>query len=150
MTGNNFKEKKVVSLIFMQFWSRSHLNKLDRLTPQDVYWIISYKEELSESTNPVFVFLKICCLFWNLICSRRILIGNRNRQNNFQLFEDKPIHFCGKISEIVNFNTYFIYVYLFISYQNCITIFVYSWMQNSTMVSVSTVQPSLNQEFLCT
>ena len=38
MTGNNFKEKKVVPLIFTQFWSRSHLNKLDRLTPQDVYY----------------------------------------------------------------------------------------------------------------
>ena len=29
MTGNNFKEKKVVPLIFTQFWSRSHLSKLD-------------------------------------------------------------------------------------------------------------------------
>ena len=37
MRGNNFKEKKVVPLIFTQFWIRSHLNKLDRLTPQDVY-----------------------------------------------------------------------------------------------------------------
>ena len=36
MRGNNFKEKKVVPLIFMQFWIRSHLNQLDRLTPQDV------------------------------------------------------------------------------------------------------------------
>ena len=37
MRGNNFKEKKVIPLIFTQFWIRSHLNKLDRLTPQDVY-----------------------------------------------------------------------------------------------------------------
>ena len=33
MRGNNFKEKKVVPLIFTQFWIRSHLNQLDRLTP---------------------------------------------------------------------------------------------------------------------
>ena len=39
MRGNNFKEKKVVPLIFTQFWIRSHLNKLDRLTPQDVYYV---------------------------------------------------------------------------------------------------------------
>ena len=49
MTGNNFKEKKVVPLIFTQFWSRSHLNKLDQLTPQDVYytpytWLIRLTE----------------------------------------------------------------------------------------------------------
>ena len=25
--------------IFMQFWSRSHLNKLDQLTPQDFYYL---------------------------------------------------------------------------------------------------------------
>ena len=36
MEGNNFK-KKVVPLIFTQFWIISHLNKLDRLTPQDIY-----------------------------------------------------------------------------------------------------------------
>ena len=36
MTWNNFKEKKAALLIFMQFWSRSHMNKLDWLTPQDV------------------------------------------------------------------------------------------------------------------
>ena len=41
MTGNNFKEKKGFSLIFKQFWSRSHLSKLDRLTPQDVYCILT-------------------------------------------------------------------------------------------------------------
>ena len=37
MTGNNFKEKKVVPLIFRQLHSRSHLILLDRLTPKDVY-----------------------------------------------------------------------------------------------------------------
>jgi hypothetical protein len=42
MRGNNFKEKKVVPLIFMQFWNRSHLNQLDRLTPQD--WDAYYIE----------------------------------------------------------------------------------------------------------
>ena len=36
MRGNNFKEKKVIPLIFTEFWIRSHLNKLDRLTPQEV------------------------------------------------------------------------------------------------------------------
>ena len=30
------KRKKVVPLIFTQFWIRSHLNKLDRLISQDV------------------------------------------------------------------------------------------------------------------
>ena len=35
--GNNFKEKKVVPLIFTQFWTRSHLNNLDPLTSQDIY-----------------------------------------------------------------------------------------------------------------
>ena len=42
MTGNNFKEKKVVPLIFIQFWSRSHLNKLDLLTQQDVYYLLTF------------------------------------------------------------------------------------------------------------
>ena len=37
-----FQKKKVVSLIFTQFWSRSHLSKLDRLTPQDVYYRVYY------------------------------------------------------------------------------------------------------------
>ena len=36
MPGNDFEENKVVSLIFKQFWSKSHLILLDRLTPQDV------------------------------------------------------------------------------------------------------------------
>ena len=36
MRGNNFKEKKVIPFIFTQFRIRSHLNKIDRLTPQDV------------------------------------------------------------------------------------------------------------------
>ena len=39
MRGNNFKEKKVVPLTFPQFWVTSHLNKLDWLTPQDVYCV---------------------------------------------------------------------------------------------------------------
>ena len=39
MRGNDLEETKVVPLIFKQFWSRSHLNKLDRLTPQDVYYL---------------------------------------------------------------------------------------------------------------
>ena len=32
MIGNNFKKKKVVPLIFTQFWISSHLNKLNWLT----------------------------------------------------------------------------------------------------------------------
>ena len=36
MRGNNFEENKVIPSIFMQIWSRSHLNKLDWLAPQDV------------------------------------------------------------------------------------------------------------------
>ena len=41
MRGNNIKEKKVVSLIFTTFWIRSYLNKLDWLTPQDIYYLAS-------------------------------------------------------------------------------------------------------------
>ena len=41
MRGNDFEENKVVLLIFTKFWCRSHLNKLDRLTPQDVYCILT-------------------------------------------------------------------------------------------------------------
>ena len=37
MRGHDLEENKVVPLIFKQFWSRSHLNNLDWLTPQDVY-----------------------------------------------------------------------------------------------------------------
>ena len=40
MRGNDFEVNKVVPLIFKQFWSRSDLNKLDWLTPQDVYYIV--------------------------------------------------------------------------------------------------------------
>ena len=40
MSGNSFKEKKVIPLIFTLFWIRSHLNKLDCLTPQDVYCVM--------------------------------------------------------------------------------------------------------------
>ena len=36
MRGNDFEENKVVPSIFMQLWSRNHVNKLDRLTPQAV------------------------------------------------------------------------------------------------------------------
>ena len=39
MRGNDFEEKNAVPLIFKQFWSRSYLNKFDRLTPQDIYYI---------------------------------------------------------------------------------------------------------------
>ena len=39
MRGNDFEENKVIPLIFKQFWSRSHVSKLDRLTPQDVYHV---------------------------------------------------------------------------------------------------------------
>ena len=35
MRKNDFEENKVIQLIFKQFWSRNHRNKLDRLTPQD-------------------------------------------------------------------------------------------------------------------
>ena len=42
MRGNYFEENKVVPSIFMQFRSRNHMNKLDSLTPQDVYKIHMY------------------------------------------------------------------------------------------------------------
>ena len=41
MIGNDWEENKVILLIIKQFWSRSHLSKLDRLTPQDVYYLIA-------------------------------------------------------------------------------------------------------------
>ena len=36
MRGNDFEENKVIPLIFKQFWSSSHLSKLDWLIPQDI------------------------------------------------------------------------------------------------------------------
>ena len=35
------KKLILLLLIFMQFWSESHLNKLDRLTPQDVWNLLT-------------------------------------------------------------------------------------------------------------
>ena len=52
MRGTYFEESKVVSLVFKQFWSRSHLNKLDWLTPQDVYYTCSTEKPPSE-TDPL-------------------------------------------------------------------------------------------------
>ena len=54
MRGNNFKQKKFVPLIFTQFWIRSHLNKLDRLTPQDAYCIM-----ISRNDNNIMI---LCCV----------------------------------------------------------------------------------------
>ena len=44
MKGNDFKENKVIPLIFKQFWSRSHLNKLDRLPHKtsNMYIVCTY------------------------------------------------------------------------------------------------------------
>ena len=53
MTGNNFKENKGVLLIFMQFWSRSHLILLDWLTH-------------TTSTTQVPLWAKISDLIWKL------------------------------------------------------------------------------------
>ena len=39
-----FQRKEIVSLIFTQFWSRSHLSKLDQLTPQDVYYLCTWTD----------------------------------------------------------------------------------------------------------
>ena len=64
MTGNNFKEKKAVPFIFTQFWSRSHLNKLDRLTPQDVYCVLT----ISSSIIGIIV-VSISSSFSNLVSS---------------------------------------------------------------------------------
>ena len=35
--GDKENKNKVVTLIFMKFWSRNNLDKLDRLTPKDNY-----------------------------------------------------------------------------------------------------------------
>ena len=42
MRRNDFVKNKVQPSIFMNLWSRNHLNKLDWLTPQDLYYIVSY------------------------------------------------------------------------------------------------------------
>ena len=55
MRGNNFKEKKVVPLIFTQFWIRTHLNQLDPLTPQDAYYVgVLYWTALSVKFLPSY------------------------------------------------------------------------------------------------
>ena len=51
MRGNDFEGNKVYPLIFKQFQSRSHLSKLDRLTPQDVQAKAAIKSELSHLCN---------------------------------------------------------------------------------------------------
>ena len=55
MRGNDFEENKVIPLIFKQFWSRSHLSKLDRLTPQDVYYMGTTIYLMSTSVLDVIV-----------------------------------------------------------------------------------------------
>ena len=47
MRENDFEENKVVPLIFKQFSSRSHLMKLDRLTPQDVSRSVNFESKFS-------------------------------------------------------------------------------------------------------
>ena len=74
MTGNNFKEKKAISLIFMQIWSRSHLNKLDWLTPQDVYYIWNFGVVLmitlissQKSPTPNISVASVFTIFWRIL-----------------------------------------------------------------------------------
>ena len=71
MRGNKFKEKKVVPLIFTQFWIRSHLNQIDRLTPQDVTTFQDRK------TNLFVQIFKITKLLGQL-CFRACLFGKSN------------------------------------------------------------------------
>ena len=76
MKGNNFKGKKVVLLIFIQFWIRSHLNQLDRLTPQDIYYvyvIFTYLQknignQVKSNTGCINIryILVLTYLFWHL------------------------------------------------------------------------------------
>ena len=73
MRGNNFKEKKVVPLIFTQFWIRSHLNQLDRLTPQDVYiTTCSFDFDISGSSLQctVSLFFQYQITTWSAIAPR--------------------------------------------------------------------------------
>ena len=49
MKGHDFEENKVVPLISKQFLNRSHLNKLDQLTPQDIHYISTYLYAFSSS-----------------------------------------------------------------------------------------------------
>ena len=62
MAGNNFKEKKVISLIFMQFWSRSHFNKLDWLTPQAICYKLVYIQLLPAKTPRETSFVPLLLL----------------------------------------------------------------------------------------
>ena len=55
MRENDFEEIKVIPLIFKQFWSRSHLSKFDRLTPQDVYYMGTTIYLMSTSVLDVIV-----------------------------------------------------------------------------------------------
>ena len=59
MRGNIFKEKKVILLIFMQFCIRSHLNQLDPLTPQDIYYLWMHMPFLDECVTFGWI-----CHFW--------------------------------------------------------------------------------------
>ena len=60
MRRNNFKEKKGIPLLFKQFWIRSYLNKLDRLTPQDVYvYCLIYRLSQNSSLNRAMAFMYV-------------------------------------------------------------------------------------------
>ena len=91
MRGNNFKEKKVIPLIFTQFWIRSHLNQLVRLTPQDVYHlstgyvIVKCKSNLTQTDrNMPFRFC------WNVVfnyCKLFVDIPYAHLYNRFVYFQ---------------------------------------------------------------
>ena len=115
MRGNNFKEKKVVPLIFTHYWIRSHLNKLDRLTPKDVYYLTnqwlthkkynhfslaSYikskcpgnfyvcKSNLTTKVAPANCKF-VLCIKWSMCCQnfyKLVLLQDRQTQDTFPGF----------------------------------------------------------------
>ena len=101
MRGNDFEENKVIPLSFKQFLNRSHLNKLDRLTTQDVYCVVFavvvynlpkyFERQITFKNNFKNFNLLLCNYFtsfiWNmfpwfdLICSIYLFV--QKRLNNF-------------------------------------------------------------------
>ena len=61
ITGSRFAVK-VAPSIFMQFWSRSHFDKLDWMTPQDIYYILVYIQLLPAKTPRETSFVPLLLL----------------------------------------------------------------------------------------
>ena len=56
------------TLIFMKFWSRNNLDKLDQLTPQDVYYVVNLATKCMSS--PFFTLVYLLTSSW--LVNRRL------------------------------------------------------------------------------